>query len=99
MMRARDVTPISLIVGVAAMCRDVFVHHRAVRGLGVTGVDRLGQACYIDSQQDIGRTTKPFGLQAFSQVLINIDHVDFDSVFIGRAVDNRRDQLGLALGI
>ena len=63
------------------------------------GVGRLGEIADIDGEQDVGWAVAPLGLDALDQPLLGEDHIDLDAGLRGELLEQRIDQVRLAVGI
>src|SRR4249920_3539626 len=60
---------------------------------------RLHQIADIDGEQEIGGAVAPFRRHALDQALLGEDHIDLDARLLGEFVEERIDEIGLAVGV
>ena len=59
----------------------------------------LREIADIDGEQHVGRAVAPLGLDALDQTLLGEDHIDLDAGLVGERLEQRIDQVRLAVGI
>ena len=70
-------------------------------------MDHLADACFlrlhqiadIDGEQKIGGAVAPFRRHALDQALLGEDHVDLDAGLLGEFLEQRVDEVRLAVGV
>ena len=67
--------------------------------LGDAGAHRLFEPADVDGEQHVGRAVGAFGLDALLEAVGGGDDVDLDAGVLGEGVEQRLDQLGLAIGV
>ncbi len=88
-----------MIVGIAKALGHVGGEHVALDGLGHARFDRFGEVLHIRGQDHVGRGAPAFREQPLGHPGVEKGDVDLDAGLGGEGVDQRLDQLGLAVGI
>ena len=86
-------------LGVAILGRYDPVEQIGLDRLGDAGAHRVLQPSDIDGEQDIGRAVGALGLDALLKARACGDDVDLDAGILGEGVEQRLDELALAVGV
>ena len=93
----RDAVPgaVRAVIGL----RHRLLEHGGLDRLRDAGIDRVLQPRHVDGQQHVGRRVRAFGLDALLEAGARRDHVDLDAGVLGEGLEQRLDQLLLAIRI
>jgi hypothetical protein len=86
-------------VGVAVLGGDLLLEHRRLHGLGQPGILGLRETAGIDGEQHVGRAVATFGGQTLVEAVGGVDHVGLDAGLDRERLEQRVDQLRLAVGV
>ena len=67
--------------------------------LADAGIDGLREVANIDGEQHVRRAVSSFGGHALDQAFLGEDHIDLDAGLRGEVLEQRIDQIWLAIGI
>ena len=93
----RDAVPVAFRI--AVLRRHHLVEHVRLDRLRDAGLHRVLEPADVDGEQHVGRAVGALGLDALLEAGACRDDVDLDAGVLGEGIEQRLDQLALAIGV
>ena len=88
-----------MVAGIAELGGHDLLQRARIDGLREARILGLGQAAGIDGEEEIGRAVLALGRQPLVEARGGVDHVGLDARLVGEGLEQRVDQLRLAIGV